>query len=43
MGLEMAKRVNLTLVGRCSGQHFLVYHGAERIAFTEKSPVVLAA
>ena len=36
MGLEMAKRVNLTLVGRCSGQHFLIYNGADRIAFTEK-------
>ena len=31
MGLDMAKRVGLTLVGRCSGQHFLIYHGAERI------------
>jgi FdhD protein len=31
MGLDMAKRVGLTLVGRCSGQHFLIYHGAKRI------------
>lgn len=31
MGLDMAKRVGLTLVGRCSGQHFLIYHGAARI------------
>ena len=31
MGLEMAKQVGLTLVGRCSGQHFLVYNGANRI------------
>ena len=39
MGLEMAKQVGLTLVGRCSGQHFLVYNGANRIV----RPVLNAA
>lgn len=31
MGLDMAQRVNLTLVGRCSGEHFLIYNGSDRI------------
>lgn len=45
MGLEMAKRVGLTLVGRCSGQHFLVYHGAQRIVRNSDSsnPAVIDA
>ncbi|MGA1574743.1 MAG: formate dehydrogenase accessory sulfurtransferase FdhD [Burkholderiaceae bacterium] len=31
MGLDMAQRVGLTLIGRCSGEHFLVYHGQHRL------------
>lgn len=31
MGWDMAQRVGLTLVGRCSGEHFLVYHGHDRV------------
>ncbi|MEY4082721.1 MAG: formate dehydrogenase accessory protein FdhD [Pseudomonadota bacterium] len=30
MGLEMAQKVDLTLFGRCSGEHFLLYSGAHR-------------
>ncbi|MFM1827644.1 MAG: formate dehydrogenase accessory protein FdhD [Pseudomonadota bacterium] len=30
MGLDMARRVNLSLFGRCSGQHYLLYSGFER-------------
>ncbi|MFM1849456.1 MAG: hypothetical protein RL446_295 [Pseudomonadota bacterium] len=30
MGLEMANKVDLTLFGRCSGEHFLLYSGAHR-------------
>jgi FdhD protein len=33
MGVEMARKVNLTLLGRCSGKHFYIYHGANRILF----------
>lgn len=33
MGLDMAQRVGLTLVGRCSGEHFLVYHGQQRLTW----------
>lgn len=33
MGLDIARRTGVTLVGRLRGRHFLVYHGAERIAF----------
>lgn len=31
MGLEMANKVNMTLFGRCSGQHYLVYSGVNRL------------
>jgi FdhD protein len=31
MGLEMAKKVNMTLFGRCSGQHYLIYSGVNRV------------
>lgn len=31
MGLDMANQVKLTLLGRCSGEHYLVYSGIDRI------------
>lgn len=31
MGLDIAKRVGVTLIARAKGSHFLVYHGAENI------------
>ena len=31
MGLDMANQVRLTLLGRCSGEHYLVYSGVDRI------------
>jgi FdhD protein len=31
MGLEMANKVNMTLFGRCSGQHYLIYSGVNRV------------
>ena len=36
MGLEIARRVGVTLIARAKGQHFLVYHGAENIVFDAK-------
>jgi FdhD protein len=30
MGLDMARRVGLTLFGRCSGEHFLLFSGEHR-------------
>jgi FdhD protein len=33
MGLEMARKVDLTLFGRCSGEHFLLYSGAHRFLY----------
>ena len=33
MGVEMARNVNMTLLGRCSGKHFYIFHGAQRITF----------
>ncbi|MEY3969417.1 MAG: Formate dehydrogenase accessory protein [Pseudomonadota bacterium] len=44
MGLDVARRVNLSLFGRCSGQHYLLYSGFERFIPREQkaveSPVV---
>ena len=35
MGLEMANKVNMTLFGRCSGQHYLIYSGVNRVNIKE--------
>ncbi len=37
MGLEMANKVNLTLFGRCSGQHYLIYSGMNRLVSRESN------
>ena len=33
MGLELARKVGVTLIARARGQHFLVYNGVENIEF----------
>jgi FdhD protein len=33
MGLEIAQRLGVTLIGRAKGKHFFVYHGAENMEF----------
>ncbi|MEI7532525.1 MAG: formate dehydrogenase accessory sulfurtransferase FdhD [Betaproteobacteria bacterium] len=33
MALELSQKINLTILTRCSGKHFLVYQGAQRIIF----------
>ncbi len=33
MGLDIARRVGVTLIARAKGNHFLVYNGAENITF----------
>ncbi len=33
MGLDIARRVGVTLIARAKGNHFLVYNGADNIAF----------
>lgn len=38
MGLELARRIGLILIGRAKGRHFLVFNGAERIAFDVTGP-----
>lgn len=38
MGLEMGRKVGVTLLGRAKGRHFLVYHGAERLDFDAIPP-----
>jgi len=40
MGLDLAKKVGVTLIARAKGRHFLIYNGAENILFdaAPKSP-----
>lgn len=33
MGLELAKDLDILMVARAKGEHFLVYHGAERVIY----------
>ena len=33
MGVEMARNVDMTLLGRCSGKHFYIYTGSQRLIF----------
>jgi len=33
MGVEMARSVDMTLLGRCSGKHFYIYNGSQRLIF----------
>ena len=35
MGLELARKTNLTILSRCSGKHFEIYNGSERVVFTQ--------
>jgi FdhD protein len=37
MGLELARKTNLTLLSRCSGKHFEIYNAPERVVFTSSS------
>lgn len=33
MGLDLARRLGVVMIARAKGQHFLVYHGADQIAY----------
>jgi FdhD protein len=33
MGVEMARNVDMTLLGRCSGKHFYIFNGSQRLIF----------
>ena len=35
MGLDLARKVGLTLIGRAKGRHFLVFHNGDRIQFDQ--------
>ncbi len=37
MGLELARKTNLTILSRCSGKHFEIYHGPQRVVFGSAS------
>ena len=41
-GLELARRVGVTMIARAKGQHFLIYNGAERVEL-DAIPVVVRA
>ena len=34
MGLELARKTNLTVLSRCSGKHFEIFNAPERVIFT---------
>ena len=36
MGLDLARKTNLTILSRCSGKHFEIYNAPERVVFTQK-------
>ena len=42
MGHQIAKKVNLTMLGRASGRHYLVFSGKERLTRTLPQPTALA-
>jgi FdhD protein len=37
MGLELARKTNLTILSRCSGKHFEIYNAPERVVFSPKT------
>ena len=37
MGLELARKTNLTILSRCSGKHFEIYNAPERVIFSQNS------
>ena len=42
MGHEIAKRTGITMIGRASGRHYLLFTGAQRILRTAPRPTALA-
>jgi FdhD protein len=42
MGHEIARRVGITMLGRASGKHYLVFTGKERLVRTSPQPAALA-
>lgn len=37
MGLELARKTNLTILSRCSGKHFEIFNAPERVIFSSTS------
>jgi FdhD protein len=40
MGLSLAKQIKMTIMARCSGEHFLIYEGAQRIQMRTPSALI---
>ena len=38
MGLDLARQLGVTLIGRAKGKHFFVYHGADNLDFDAMPP-----
>lgn len=43
MGLELAQELGILMIARAKGEHFLVYHGADRIVFDARPAPRLAS
>ena len=37
MGLDLARKTNLTILSRCSGKHFEIFNAPERVVFNQNS------
>jgi FdhD protein len=37
MGLELARKTNLTILSRCSGKHFEIYNAPQRVVFAQNA------
>jgi FdhD protein len=37
MGLDLARKTNLTIMSRCSGKHFEIYNAPERVIFSQNA------
>jgi FdhD protein len=42
MGHQIAKKVNMTMLGRASGRHYLAFTGKERLVRSSPQPTALA-
>jgi hypothetical protein len=43
MGHQIASKVNMTMLGRASGRHYLAFTGKERLVRSSPQPTALAS
>jgi FdhD protein len=39
MGLSLAQKIRMTIMARCSGEHFLIYEGSDRVVFNAPATI----